>query len=172
MSDIISVPTSMTIDLPASLRGPKGDQGDPGKDGKDGAATFTKGEWKPVIGGALGETGQIYSSQWGAYRIANGMCHLRGYCQFAAQGDIQGQLVLKGLPVPTAYMPTFFGGYMSYFSNPRPSAGPLILHASGAKDFAFIFNAAQPGNNPMPAFADNTVNYHSQFVIVFDYFID
>ncbi len=130
------------------------------------------GTWTPVIGGTTSESGQVYSSQYGTYRVFGGMCFLRGYIQFSNAGTITGFLRLKGLPFPTANLPTFFGGDITYFSNVQPSTGPLKLQIGGAQSVADIYNVAVPGSNPVRASGTATVNNSTQMIIVFDYFID
>ncbi len=130
------------------------------------------GTWTPVIGGTTSESGQVYSSQYGSYRVFGGMCFLRGYIQFSNAGTITGFLRLKGLPFPTANIPTFFGGDITYFSNVQPSTGPLKLQIGGAQSVADIYNVAVPGSNPVRASGTATVNNATQMIIVFDYFID
>jgi hypothetical protein len=130
------------------------------------------GLWTPVIGGSTSESGQTYSSQYGSYRVFGGMCFLRGYIQFSNAGTITGFLTLKGLPFPTANIPTFFGGDITYFSNVQPTTGPLKLQIGGAQTHADIYNVAVPGSNPVRASGTATVNNSTQMIIVFDYFID
>lgn len=165
----IQIPTSLLLDIPDTLRGEKGDQGEPGQDGR---GLLWRGQWTPVIGGLGGESGQTYRYQWGEYRIADGICFLRGYVQFEALGTILGPLALRGLPVPTANTPGFYGGHITYFSNPHPdSPCALTLRASGNATFAMIDGIPAAGFNP-PSCTVNTINPHTQLVIVFDYFTD
>jgi hypothetical protein len=174
---IITLPLGISIPIPAdSFRGPKGDKGDPGTSGI--AKPTEEGDFLPILGGLDGESGQVYSSQQGSYKVIGGICFVRVYIQFANSGTINGPLVLKGLPKPIARgrKVQIYGGLVTYFSNPRPDAPTfLVLRAGGGSTFAFVDGITQGGSNPRSGsntLAEHVLNNLTQFVASFDYFID
>jgi hypothetical protein len=128
--------------------------------------------WLPVIGGAGGESGQVYHYQSGSYRISNGVMHLWGYIQFRDFGTIVGNLVLKGLPKPIAMIPHFVGGMSSYFSNVHPNSPVQIwFRGSGGSSFFWMDGEPLRGNNPIPMTVDD-INPATQIIFYLCYPVD
>lgn len=164
---------------PEGPQGPQGERGPQGVPGRDGlAAVSAEGDFLPIVGGANGESGQVYSSQEGSYKVMGGICFCPIYVQFSSTGVINGPLVLKNLPVPIGrkWKVQIFGGLVTYFSNPRPDA-PLFLvfRGGGGNSYAYIDGIWKAGENPK-TFAymtdDHVINNLSQIVGSFWYFVD
>jgi len=98
--------------------------------------------------------------------------HLWGYCQFASFGTIVGNLVLKGLPMKTAFLPHPVGGVSTYFSNVHPdSPVQLWFRANGGQDYFWIDGMPLRGSNPVPMTV-NDINPASQFIFYICYPVD
>ena len=128
--------------------------------------------WVPVIGGEGGESGQVYLYQTGTYRIAGRVMHLWGYVQFHALGTINGNLVLRGLPAPTALIPHPVGGVSTYFSNVHPNSPvQMWFRANGGMNYFWIDGQPLRGSNPVPMTA-NDLNPASQIIFNICYPLD
>ncbi len=180
---IIQVPTSLTIDFDAAMRGPKGDKGD------DGTMPFyfDMAQYTPYIGSVGPYSGQQYSSQWGTYAYmrkpeGGGWCWGQASVQFSALGAFDGQLWVS-LPIKVANMPGVMGGQCTYDSNPTPqgawptlpvaspSWGWPLMRMTGNVTHALLDTNPVPGYNP-PPLTMAFLNFHSQLAFNFHYPID
>ncbi len=168
-----AVPVTFSLDLNETFRGPQGLQGPPGPAGALGEVV----EFIPIVGGRDGESGQRYHYQTGHAIVTplkvGKKVEFTSYTQFADQGTIAGPLVLKGLPFPTAYVPGFFGGTVSYSSNLSPTANELTaldLWTGGASS-TWRFFGRRLGQNPRELTAAD-INLATQLICRGWYYTD
>ncbi len=157
-----SQPVSFDLDMPA--QSPAG-------------AVLSYGWWKPYLGGAGGESGQAYTSQWGMWvklkqqGEAFSVVFLWASGQFSAKGTIIGSLQLKGLPFPTGNVPTFMPGVCGWYSNMTPNMAqtPIIIpQTSGNRSSLDLYapSTGYPQLNPRPMSGDD-LNPATQFCFHF-----
>lgn len=90
----------------------------------------SRGQWTPLVGGELGESGQIYHIQRGLWGLSGYVLDVWGYVQCSDYGTILGTVVVRGLPFPAwKDWPMIYGGDFALESNlhqPYPGQAPKI----------------------------------------------
>lgn len=108
--------------------------------------------WRPTFLGSGGQSGQIYSQQFGQYIKIGRLVAVMGHVKLSALGTITGSVLIGGLPFPTGpgnsgsggWSVGWFGGWTTNIVNLFLQWDTSAAIATSVQVFQLTAAAAQP----------------------------
>lgn len=125
---------------------------------------FETGNWTPVLGGDVSESGQAYVSQTGKYTLIGNLCHCSFQVVLSTKGTISGSLVIKGLPF-TQVGGEVSAGCIGSFNNLNTALTWMAMYISSSLGYiSGIPAAAATSITTLSAsYVTNTTNITGEF---------
>ena len=122
---------------------------------------FERGSWTPAFGGNGGESGQVYSSQNGAYVKIGRLIVAWFEMTLSTLGTITGGLVVRGFPFAASNLaPGIFGNAPAFWLSWAIAQITVQLSIASNDTFAYVITITAPdtgiGNQPTSAALTNT----------------